>query len=98
MASFVHPALQLCSQTVAFSHGARSFYVNDVSTVDNPVHNCVANRAVLRGIGIDSLVADLLKAYYCSICCSGYIFNHPCFFQTLSVISALNPMMPRDLS
>ena len=56
MASYVHPAFQLRCQTVALSHGNLSFHGNDVCVVDDPVHNSIANGAVLGGIGIDSFV------------------------------------------
>ena len=46
----------LSSKTVSLAHGNSAFNEQDVRIVDNSVHNRVINRAVLRGIRVDSVV------------------------------------------
>lgn len=51
---FTH--LQPGNKTMALPHGNSPFNEHDISIVDDPVHNCIVNGAVLHRISIDSVV------------------------------------------
>ena len=57
MGSPASTSFQLGRQAMAFTHGNSTFNGNNISIVDNPVHNGIVNRAMRR------LVKRLLKKH-----------------------------------
>ena len=56
MGSLASTSFQLGRQAMAFTHGNSTFNGNNISIVDNPVHNGIVNRAILRRVGVNPVV------------------------------------------
>ena len=58
-ASLVQSVLHLCGQAVALTHRDRSLNGDHIGVVDDPVHDGIADRAVLGGVGIDPFIPSV---------------------------------------